>query len=573
MVFSKPKVLKSLLLIFCFALFTATSQNRFYKRYVAVNPENFPTLERTPDGGFICCSSTYIQNHETALIKYDKCGQPEWQKSISQFSAGDMIITKDSCILLSSSNHATPKLVKLDMNGNLLWTKSYMSGGVKHYVYSVGEFPNGDLFFNGNAEMTTNAPTKSFVVKTDKNGTIKWSKYYGAFSSWGFAVACNDGGVLSRAYYLSFKTDSLGNLQWSKHFEKTGGSFEPVEVNDGFVFAKFGNTAQIDTGFLYKTDKSGNILWVSDRFKVNFLTRLKKLPNNNFLVIGSLKVDSANYRFIPSITEIDATGKFVSQRTFSPTLPGANSFHGDALCILDDNSIVITGRDRLIASSYNSTWYTAKTGKLHEFSCKDSIVTQVFPPIPISGSPHPLSPAVLSFTANQDFVSINNLIPEEIVICEGFDPIDFKLPKTLCVIPGGSLTLQAPPGYQYLWSTGDTTSSIVVYGPGPYSLQMKHPCGPTVISTGTQIHSCLTTPLAEVSGSSPPEIYPNPSKGDFTVKHFTGLLEIFRVTGEKVYERMIEKENLIKVNEFGKGLYMLRLSSENHSYNKKLLIE
>src|ERR1051326_2059065 len=113
------------------------------------------------------------------------------------------------------------------------------------------EFSNGDLFFNGIVCPQSSGQQYNFILRTDSSGNIKWSNWYDPWACcWGKAIACSDGGILSRMADMTFKTDSSGNVEWSKSGEPE--SFEPVEINDGFVFAYYGEQSAPDTGFIYK---------------------------------------------------------------------------------------------------------------------------------------------------------------------------------------------------------------------------------------------------------------------------------------------------------------------------------
>ena len=59
--------------------------------------------------------------------------------------------------------------------------------------------------------------------------------------------------------------------------------------------------------------------------------------------------------------------------------------------------------------------------------------------------------------------------------------VDLGHDTTLC---GGSLLLQAKnPGSTYLWSTGDTTSTITVSATGNYSVTVKGPSGCSAVGS------------------------------------------------------------------------------------------
>jgi hypothetical protein len=574
MLFDLTLVLKlRLLILYLFIHYSVPGQLRYYKNYPAFTTDTYPVTEKTPDGGFIVCGAQYyVSAANTWIIKFDKCGMLEWTKTIQNFSCSDMILTKDTNLILLSLNN---QLVKMDLSGNVIWGKIYHNGGVAYYGYSVGEFPNGDLFINGNVSMQTNAASRSFIIKMDASGNIKWDYYYGSFSSWGMATACSDGGVLSRAYFLSFKTDSTGNLQWSKELPPTGSSFEPLEVNDGFVFARYGNTASSDTCFLYKTDKQGNLLWTSERFKMNFATRLRKLANGNFACLGSLKIDLSTYRFNPSVAELSPAGNFISQKSYRPSAPSGNSFHGDGFCFLDDSCIVIAGRERYIwQSSYSSVLNVLKTGRNGTLGCNDSIITEFYPSKPITAVNKTLTALPTYFyVAPYNVMFLNNTFEEQ-TYCAGFDSIKFKFPESMCVSAGGTLYLQAPPGYQYLWSTQDTTPGIMVNSPGLYSVQLKHPCHNfTTVTATVMVHYCLTVGSGEKAISKAVQVFPNPSKGLLFINDFNGTAELYNITGEKMLETKVSGKVILNLENFGKGLFALRLHSNRQTINRKIIIE
>jgi len=67
-------------------------------------------------------------------------------------------------------------------------------------------------------------------------------------------------------------------------------------------------------------------------------------------------------------------------------------------------------------------------------------------------------------------------------------------PTTFC--SGEDVVLSAPAGYNYLWSTGETAQSILVAGPGIYTVTISDSGGCYGISTGVQV---IVDPVENVS--------------------------------------------------------------------------
>jgi hypothetical protein len=68
-------------------------------------------------------------------------------------------------------------------------------------------------------------------------------------------------------------------------------------------------------------------------------------------------------------------------------------------------------------------------------------------------------------------------------------------PTAFC--PGGSVTLTAPAGYTYLWSTGATSSSIVVTTGGNYSVTVTNASGCSSTSTATVVTVNAATSISQ----------------------------------------------------------------------------
>jgi len=548
-------------------------QSKFYLR-TGTQSEASPIIAATDDGGFIVCSCIYNGDQKTNLLKFDKCGNVQWSKIILAFPAGDMIILKSGNILLSSCYKTSPKLIKLDENGNVICSKEYTNGAVEYFVYSAGEFSNGELFFNGNATMIPGGPENyAFIIKTDSGGNIIWNKKYGQVCCYGFAIACDDGGVLSKSGWSSFKTDAFGNILWSRTFS-TNNSFKPLEVKDGFVFAKYGGTALSDTGLLYKTDKLGNLLWKGEMFKVNYIRTLKRLPNGNFLMIGSSKISQNEYRYIPTFIETDSLGRFLSQKTYNPASLMVNSYKGEGYCQLNDGSFLFTGTE---SSFGTGPLYVSKISKQGVLGCGDSAITEYFPAPKLSVTNYPLSPNNFSFTSSNYNINVanNEIIGER--ICQGYDKLEFNLPEFSCLPQNGNLILSGPPGFNYLWSTGATSVAITVTQTGVYILRIIDPCVNYTYTSETTVINCEYVSLSENTQNETFKVFPNPSTGKVTVQTVNPSIKtdvvIYNVLGETVLKSSFNNTDIeIDLSFHSKGIYFIEFFFDGKNSMKKIVL-
>jgi hypothetical protein len=75
-------------------------------------------------------------------------------------------------------------------------------------------------------------------------------------------------------------------------------------------------------------------------------------------------------------------------------------------------------------------------------------------------------------------------------------------PQFMTVCAGGSLTLTAPPGPNYLWNTGDTTQSITITQPGNYEVMyIESPCFAFSQQINVVQQGSIQTPVISQAGN------------------------------------------------------------------------
>jgi hypothetical protein len=123
-------------------------------------------------------------------------------------------------------------LIKTDDNGNLLWSKTY--GGVgDDRGYFAQQTTDGGYIITGYANSLVAGPADVCIIKTDANGDSLWTKTFGGTGDDEpmFTQQTTDGGYIITGYTASFsagdydvyliKTDINGDTLWTRTF---GGS-------------------------------------------------------------------------------------------------------------------------------------------------------------------------------------------------------------------------------------------------------------------------------------------------------------------------------------------------------------
>ena len=208
----------------------------------------------------------------------------EWDKTFGPFSGTNILAMNDGGYLILGStgqwvqtrgpggwSNESMALIKIDSQGSIQWTKNYGAFGSINDAILTSD--NGFAVLSGRT-----------LCKIDSQGVLQWNKTYDTFpdrsdvsvrsaiqtSDNGFVIVGTGGG--DRPYFYSdgrfVKTDSNGNLLWNKTYGKiTPGVYSDiysiVETSDGYAFA--GATTYQSAGqqdmWLVKINRVGDILW------------------------------------------------------------------------------------------------------------------------------------------------------------------------------------------------------------------------------------------------------------------------------------------------------------------------
>ncbi len=284
---------------------------KWYKQYGGANWDLFNAVHPTSDGGFIAAGGTTSYgnglkdyNADCYLVKTDGNGTVVWQKTfggnyVDRFF--DVAETPDNgfvavgFIYNTVSHGNSTYVVKVDQNGNLLWSHTLFPNDYFSFGASVCVASNGNIGIAGyhvksdlSSEQYIHYP--AFILLNPKG--IYLNSPFQIYSSFGYMpdlrtqipeyeiiynpekiIAVSDGFIF--AVNISgavnsielFKVDISGNVKWSKHFTGLAGcALNDITINStgGFLISgRTTDTSNIHHTLLLCTDASGNEIWES----------------------------------------------------------------------------------------------------------------------------------------------------------------------------------------------------------------------------------------------------------------------------------------------------------------------
>jgi hypothetical protein len=241
-------------------------------------------ITATSDNGYLIVGDTRFNdqsNSNVLLIKIDEEGRKLWSKQfggadddtgykiIPTVKNGGYLIVGTTTNIASSNSEVL--LIKLDVNGNEAWTRTFGTAG-KDAGRAVVEVADGYLV-TGSAFNSQNNSTDLYLLKVDLAGNKSWDKFYGGseFDEGHSIVLTNDGAIaiagqtkaVSDVYLIKVKTS--GDVIWIKTFGGTFGDvgFEMVKAANGdFVIAGITEISSSNTdAYILRTDANGNRIW------------------------------------------------------------------------------------------------------------------------------------------------------------------------------------------------------------------------------------------------------------------------------------------------------------------------
>lgn len=233
-------------------------------------------------------------------------------------------------------------LLKIDSVGNFKWHKTYGGTGIDR-GYAVEQLADSGYAVAGYSNSNGAGGYDAFLVRVDKNGDTLWTKYYGT-TDWDFVytmTTTNDNGFIlagnsygfgsanTATYFL--KIDSSGTEQWSKSFSLLSESYinSIASSPDGFAASGYAVSSSGNEDMLVlKLNFSGDTLWkrITGAGSANEHGNGVDIGPDSSIIVGGFVVDTGNSD--DYLVKLDRDGNILFEHSFpQPGQEGINDIH------------------------------------------------------------------------------------------------------------------------------------------------------------------------------------------------------------------------------------------------------
>jgi len=311
--------------------------------YTQINTSIFPTdcyYKSSTDKFYVCATISHGSDVKSALVIFNKNGDTLAIKSfgdtayynymewiLPQTNNHNKLLIFGTSDSLCGSGHTGPychPIIRVtDTLGNLLYTKSYMTGGLQRQITNVDTTEDKGYIFSGFEQQSSSGNGQSYVIKLDSNLNMVWQNYYyncgtifpsiQTLKSGGYihGYASLDSVFQGFAYYSKIalaKIDKNGNVLWNKEYgtlqrdvdassvkELPNGDLIVCGVTDVPTGLTGSNNIQSQQcGYLLRTDSMGNEKWMqtykitnpTDLGGQNYLNHVITMPDGGFTAVG-----------------------------------------------------------------------------------------------------------------------------------------------------------------------------------------------------------------------------------------------------------------------------------------------
>jgi len=246
------------------------------------------------------------------------------------------------------SDNKNAYMMKVDVNGNLIWQKTY--GGPKvNGIRSFKKTPDNGFILGGYSRNEDDSGD-FYLIKTDPDGEMEWEAHLGGtgYQS-GYSVDFTpDGGyvISGRAGDPHFpfaidiavaKCDSLGNQLWYKVYGGEYNNDAPhsiLSLTDGnmVIAGAMGNEnfsySKNRDAYLIKIDQEGEVIWENvydEEYTTVHASNIVEAPDGNIVVAG-IRYPNSDDAHNSTLSKFNENGELIWRHIYPNPNPQADTY-------------------------------------------------------------------------------------------------------------------------------------------------------------------------------------------------------------------------------------------------------
>lgn len=490
------------------------------------------------------------------------------------------------------------------------WEKSY-GGSNNETAQSIIQTSDGGYIVAGGTSsndgdvLVNKGGSDCWVVKLDAIGIIQWEKTYGgtgnesistilktADSGYIFVASTlsNDGDVSNskgNTDYWVVKIDSVGNIEWEKSYGGSGvdaASEIQMTIDGGYIVVGFSESSDGDvTGnngstdyWIVKIDSVGNLQWQKNYggSSGEGANSVIQTINGDYMVVGGSTSNDGNVTGNNGSTDywvlkLDGSGNLLWQKSYG----GSNSDRGTSIVSsLSGSYYVIAGDSRSIDGDV--TGHIGAVAIPNYWIIKIDSAGNLLWEKNFGGTFSDIPEKIIT-TTDSGYVIIGSSGSSDFDVSSNYGNWDYWVLKidSVGIIEweknyGGSF---GDFGYTVVQTTDNSIMLAGYSGSNDFDVSFNNG-----IVDFWVVKLSPTVGVDEVENNSSITIFPNPTKGVFTINFSQKIdeVEVFNTLGQAVYNKKTTfNSTTIDLTPFPKGIYLVQIKTNNKVVTKKMIHE